>query len=409
MSSHVLHGRRAGRGGGNHINNALPGVGGLGGVSSPSSSLLGAPSLGGLNAGGGRQGGATKKPASSASSFNTFMMQQRQSLASGGAAGDVVVDEGLDEDIVDTDNDALKAPPPSVSTQQRQQIGRAANVADVERAIASHVLIATRNEAEELLQRLQGAKDLKVLLAEEAYDRSTCPSGKANGGNIGWFGAGETAPQFEKAVFAPTVKLGVPLGPVQTSHGFHVVVVHAFHPPRGEKRAQALVEASKQRDSAADEDAGTGFGVALAGHRRVTYEDDGDNPLMQQKESKVTAASEPRTGFDVTSLPAPTPLRPEERMDVVMPRQSSQDDRASPPATFASHTEEDDQPQDRVKTDVSRAMSGTLGGLVDEDSDSEPDEVPELDEPVDEISDEEIERFDVPADEDEHPAWARLS
>ena len=113
------------------------------------------------------------------------MMQQRQSLASGGAAGDVVVDEGLDEDIVDTDNDALKAPPPSVSTQQRQQIGRAANVADVERAIASHVLIATRNEAEELLQRLQGAKDLKVLLAEEAYDRSTCPSGKANGGNIG--------------------------------------------------------------------------------------------------------------------------------------------------------------------------------------------------------------------------------
>ena len=152
MSSHVLHGRRAGRGGGNHINNALPGVGGLDGVSSPSSSLLGAPSLGGLNAGGGRQGGATKKPASSASSFNTFMMQQRQSLASGGAAGDVVVDEGLDEDIVDTDNDALKAPPPSVSTQQRQQIGRAANVADVERAIASHVLIATRNEAEELLQ-----------------------------------------------------------------------------------------------------------------------------------------------------------------------------------------------------------------------------------------------------------------
>jgi peptidyl-prolyl cis-trans isomerase C len=52
---------------------------------------------------------------------------------------------------------------------------------------------------------------------------SNCPSGQ-HGGNLGQIGRGDTAPEFEKAIFrlGPT---GLLRELVRTRHGFHIVAV----------------------------------------------------------------------------------------------------------------------------------------------------------------------------------------
>lgn len=289
------------------------------------------------------------------------------------------VDEGLDDDVLDAD-DGLKAPPPRTSAlpAPAPEDGKA------ERAIASHVLLPTRAEAEAALQRIKEAADKKAKLAEEAYDGSRCPSGKANGGNIGWFGTDETAAAFEKAAFARTVVLDVPFGPVETVHGFHVVMVHAFHPPRGGVNTRQPATA-KTRDEA-DDEAGTGFGLALAGRQAVRYDDDGDNPLVETKPSE---SSEPESAAK-KELPPLERIRPEDAIDAVVPVSNDSDDDAP-----SYRDEPQEQEPSRINESATRTLTGSLaGGALDDESESEAEEVPELDEPVEEYSsDEEIERF----------------
>ena len=51
---------------------------------------------------------------------------------------------------------------------------------------------------------------------------SSCPSRK-NGGDLGWFGKGVMAPEFEQAAFAADA--GKVVGPVKTQFGYHVIKV----------------------------------------------------------------------------------------------------------------------------------------------------------------------------------------
>ncbi len=51
---------------------------------------------------------------------------------------------------------------------------------------------------------------------------SLCPSGK-NGGDLGGFGKGEMAQEFEKA--ASECEKGKILGPVKTQFGYHLIKV----------------------------------------------------------------------------------------------------------------------------------------------------------------------------------------
>lgn len=81
---------------------------------------------------------------------------------------------------------------------------------------ASHILVPTEDEANALIEELNGGADFAIL----AQEKSTGPSGP-NGGQLGWFGLGAMVPQFEAAVVsmdAETVS-----GPVQTQFGWHVI------------------------------------------------------------------------------------------------------------------------------------------------------------------------------------------
>lgn len=81
---------------------------------------------------------------------------------------------------------------------------------------ASHILVATEEEAQSLIDQLNDGADF-VALAQEF---STGPSGP-NGGALGWFGTGMMVPEFEAAVAG--LEAGEISAPVQTQFGWHVV------------------------------------------------------------------------------------------------------------------------------------------------------------------------------------------
>lgn len=85
---------------------------------------------------------------------------------------------------------------------------------------ASHILVKTREEAQQILGQLKngGAK-----FEELARQNSQCPSGKQQGGDLGWFSKGKMVKPFEDAAFS--LNKGALSEVVQTKFGFHVIKV----------------------------------------------------------------------------------------------------------------------------------------------------------------------------------------
>lgn len=54
----------------------------------------------------------------------------------------------------------------------------------------------TKEEAEAIIKQLDGGADFQKLANEHTND----PSGKTNGGDLGYFGPGQMVPEFDKAV-----------------------------------------------------------------------------------------------------------------------------------------------------------------------------------------------------------------
>ena len=87
---------------------------------------------------------------------------------------------------------------------------------------ASHILVATREEALDILAKIKGG-ELSFEDAAAAY--SSCPS-KEQGGNLGDFGQGQMVPEFDKAVFA-MAEGEISEEPVQTQFGFHLIKLNS--------------------------------------------------------------------------------------------------------------------------------------------------------------------------------------
>lgn len=80
-----------------------------------------------------------------------------------------------------------------------------------------HILVETEAEAEGILQRLTDGEDFATTAAELSVD----PSAAENHGDIGWRARGELVPEYFDAAFAAAP--GDRIGPVSSSHGFHVI------------------------------------------------------------------------------------------------------------------------------------------------------------------------------------------
>lgn len=93
---------------------------------------------------------------------------------------------------------------------------RFANFSPAREYNASHILVATEEEAQAIADELAAGADF----AELAMLKSTGPSGPG-GGDLGWFGPGRMVPEFEEAV--KQLEVGQVSKPVQTQFGWHVI------------------------------------------------------------------------------------------------------------------------------------------------------------------------------------------
>ena len=103
---------------------------------------------------------------------------------------------------------------------------------------ARHILVDTKETAENVITRLDGGEDFATL----AKELSTGPSGP-NGGELGYFRRGDMLPAFEIAAF------GIDSGsysraPVQTQYGWHIIYIEdrrvAPAPPIEQMRDQLV-------------------------------------------------------------------------------------------------------------------------------------------------------------------------
>ena len=109
---------------------------------------------------------------------------------------------------------------------------------------ASHILVETETEAEELSLSLKNGADFSEL----AKTYSTGPSG-AQGGNLGWFGQGAMVPTFENAVIK--LKIDELSVPVQTQFGWHLIKLNDVRktpvPTIAEVRKELITEIKKKK------------------------------------------------------------------------------------------------------------------------------------------------------------------
>lgn len=84
---------------------------------------------------------------------------------------------------------------------------------------ASHILVETEAEAQQVIERLAKGEAFADLAAEISID----PSAKTNKGDLDFFGPGAMVAEFEEAAFA--LKVGERSAPVKSPFGWHVILV----------------------------------------------------------------------------------------------------------------------------------------------------------------------------------------
>ena len=89
---------------------------------------------------------------------------------------------------------------------------------------ASHILVKTKAEADDIILKLKSGTSFEELAKENSLD----PGTKMNGGNLGYFGKGQMVKEFETIAF--NLKVGEISEPVQTEFGFHIIKVYAKQP-----------------------------------------------------------------------------------------------------------------------------------------------------------------------------------
>jgi peptidyl-prolyl cis-trans isomerase C len=103
---------------------------------------------------------------------------------------------------------------------------------------ARHILVGSKEKADELKTKLDAGDDFSTL----AEEFSECPS-KKRGGDLGWFGKGSMVRPFEVAAFS--AEEGDVVGPVKTEFGWHLIYVYEVQeeasmdagPPTGDEDA----------------------------------------------------------------------------------------------------------------------------------------------------------------------------
>jgi peptidyl-prolyl cis-trans isomerase C len=109
---------------------------------------------------------------------------------------------------------------------------------------ARHILVGSEAEARDIIKQLDAGADF----AELAKAKSTDPSAKTNGGDLGYFRRDAMVPEFAEAAF--TIKPGtIDQEPVKTQFGWHVIKVEDRRqtvPPFAEKEPELREQVARE-------------------------------------------------------------------------------------------------------------------------------------------------------------------
>lgn len=81
---------------------------------------------------------------------------------------------------------------------------------------ASHILVDTKEKAENIKEQIDNGKDFETL----AKEASECPSSE-KGGDLGFFSKGDMVKPFERKAFS--MDIDDISEPVKTEFGFHLI------------------------------------------------------------------------------------------------------------------------------------------------------------------------------------------
>jgi peptidyl-prolyl cis-trans isomerase C len=106
---------------------------------------------------------------------------------------------------------------------------------------ARHILVATEQEAKDVIEQVKKGGDFATI----AKEKTTDPSGKSNGGDLGYFTKQDMVSEFANAAFA--MKPGeVSQTPVHTQFGWHVIKVEDRRPGKAGTYEQVAPEIAQQ-------------------------------------------------------------------------------------------------------------------------------------------------------------------
>lgn len=110
-----------------------------------------------------------------------------------------------------------------------------------ERIQASHILVETQEEAQQILEELSSGSDFGLIARERSIDPGSGPAG----GDLGWFGRGQMVAPFEQAALA--LEIGEVSGIVETDFGYHIIILTGHeeesHPELAEVIDQVRLDA----------------------------------------------------------------------------------------------------------------------------------------------------------------------
>ncbi|HEX7957163.1 MAG TPA: peptidylprolyl isomerase, partial [Pyrinomonadaceae bacterium] len=135
---------------------------------------------------------------------------------------------------------------------------------------------ATRQKAEDILQRARSGEDFDKLAKENSEE----PGAKESGGDLGWFGRGRMVKPFEEAAFA--LKDNEISGIVESQLGYHIIQV------LGHRTGKPEAAPGQPEDAAANKDAQPEEQIH-ARHILIKNSVPGANPFAPPKSARETA------------------------------------------------------------------------------------------------------------------------
>ncbi|MBI1180289.1 MAG: peptidylprolyl isomerase [Alphaproteobacteria bacterium] len=158
---------------------------------------------------------------------------------------------------------------------------------------ASHILVKTKEEAEDIIKQLDNGADFAKIAKEKSQD----PGSGARGGELGYFQPDQMVPEFAKAVTA--LKPGeVSKEPVRSQFGWHVIKVEDIRPVSFEDSKDQLKEelADKVREE-------------ILADLRAKAKIVKPEPPAADKDEAPAAAKAPAAGQAPAATPAPAPAQ----------------------------------------------------------------------------------------------------